>query len=108
MKKSLLSEYNTKRQIIKSFVSIDLNNGDDYNVTRFENFKINGYKLYKVEGDAFKGTINGNKVINMYYLKDGETAVLTGDFNNLLLWGGIGIVAILIVVIIFLLKSRKK
>ena len=44
----------------------------------------------------------------MYYLKDGETAVLTGDFNNLLLWGGIGIVAILIVVIIFLLKSRKK
>lgn len=101
-------DYNTKRQIIKSFVSIDLNNGDDYNVTRFENFKINGYKLYKVEGDAFKGTINGNKVINMYYLKDGETAVLTGDFNNLLLWGGIGIVAILIVVIIFLLKSRKK
>ena len=71
-------------------------------------FKINGYKLYKVEGDAFKGTINGNKVINMYYLKNGETAVLTGDFNNLLLWGGIGIVAILIVVIIFLLKSRKK
>ena len=101
-------DYNTKKQIIKSFVSIDLNNGDDYNVTRFENFKINGYKLYKVEGDAFKGTINGNKVINMYYLKDGETAVLTGDFNNLLLWGGIGIVAILIVVIIFLLKSRKK
>ena len=44
----------------------------------------------------------------MYYLKDGETAVLTGDFNNLLLWGGIGIVAILIVVINFLLKSRKK
>ena len=103
-------DYNTKKQIIKSFVSIKLNNGDAYNVERFENYKINGYKLYKVEGDAFKGTINGNKVINMYYLKNGEKAVFTGDFNNILLWAGIAVVTILILVVILLVsrKSRKK
>lgn len=103
-------DYNTKKQIIKSFVSIKLNNGDAYNVERFENYKINGYKFYKVEGDAFKGTINGNKVINMYYLKNGEKAVFTGDFNNILLWAGIAVVTILILVVILLVsrKSRKK
>lgn len=100
-------DYNTKKNIAKSFVSVKLNEGESYNVERCNALKIDGYKYYKTTGDLLKGTIDKNKVINVYYLKNGETAVNTGDYNNLLIWIAVGAVAIIAIVVITI-KSRKK
>lgn len=102
-------DFNNKKSIYKSFVSVPLNEGENYSVTKLNGLKLNGYKYYKTTGDPLEGTINENKVINVYYLKNGETAVKTGDYNNIMLWSGIGIVALVLVVILGMKnKSMKK
>ena len=99
--------YNNKKSIYKSFVSIKLNEGDYYNVTKYNALKINGYNYYKTVGDPLKGYIDGNKVINVYYLKNGETAVKTGDNNNILLWITVGLIGIIVVAVVVIIRRKS-
>ena len=99
--------YNNKKSIYKSFVSIKLNEGDYYNVSKYNALKINGYNYYKTVGDPLKGYIDGNKVINVYYLKNGETAVKTGDNNDILLWITVGLIGIIVVAVVVIIRRKS-
>lgn len=64
--------------------------------------KIPSYKYVETLGNV-KGTIKDkDAVINIHYLKCGEEAGKT-EYNNLILWVGLGILAI---VIIFILNKN--
>ena len=52
--------------------------GSSYDVTAQDKIAIEGYTYVETSGDALTGTLNGNKVINVYYSKttdidDGDT-----------------------------------
>lgn len=52
--------------------------GTTYDVTAQDKIAIEGYTYVETSGDALTGTLNGNKVINVYYSKttdidDGDT-----------------------------------
>ena len=44
--------------------------GSSYDVTAQDKIAIEGYTYVETSGDALTGTLNGNKVINVYYTKD--------------------------------------
>ena len=44
--------------------------GSSYDVTAQDKIAITGYTYVETTGDALTGTLNGNKVINVYYTKD--------------------------------------
>ena len=46
--------------------------GYKYDVTGFDAISIDGYTYVETTGDALTGTLNGNKVINVYYSKDAD------------------------------------
>lgn len=57
--------------------------GSSYDVTAQEKIAIEGYTYVETSGDALTGTLNGNKVINVYYSKttdidDGDTPANPG------------------------------
>ena len=43
-----------------------------YDVTAQDKIAITGYTYVETTGDALTGTLNGNKVINVYYTKDND------------------------------------
>lgn len=43
-----------------------------YDVTAQDKIAIEGYTYVETSGDALTGTLNGNKVINVYYTKDAD------------------------------------
>ena len=49
--------------------------GSSYDVTAKDAIDIAGYAYDSTSGDYLKGTLRGNKVINVYYIKDAEPAV---------------------------------
>lgn len=95
------------RSIIKSYISSPMDDGSNYDVTNYNNIKIKGYNYYKTSGDLLKGILNSDKIINVHYLKDGEEAAKTGDDNNLILWVGIGILALAMIFILNKKSSNK-
>ena len=58
-------------------------------------------------GDPLKGYIDGNKVINVYYLKNGETAVKTGDNNDILLWITVGLIGIIVAAVVVIIRRKS-
>ena len=46
--------------------------GSSYDVTAQDKIAITGYTYVETTGDALTGTLNGSKVINVYYSKDAE------------------------------------
>ena len=44
----------------------------DYDVTAQDKIAIEGYTYVETTGDALTGTLNGNKVINVFYSKDAD------------------------------------
>ena len=103
-------DYNTHEKVYKSYVSSSINQGQKYNLNKYNALNISGYKYYKTTGDPLSGTMDNNKVINVYYLKKGESVVSTGDYGNLYVWMGLLAISVFIVlgIIIFKIKSRHK
>lgn len=101
-------DYNKKESIIKSYVSVKINSGESYDVSKYDALKITGYDYYMTNGDPLKGTLNKNKVINVYYVKNGEEVVNTGE-DSILLWvvAGVGAVIAIAAILIFKRKSNK-
>ena len=103
-------DYNTHEKVYKSYVSSSINQGQKYNLNKYNALNISGYKYYKTTGDPLSGTMDSNKVINVYYLKKGESIVSTGDYGNLYVWMGLLTISVFIIlgIIIFKIKSTHK
>ena len=55
---------------LRTAYSITQREGTSYDVTAQDAIAIEGYTYAETTGDALKGTLNGNKTINVYYTKD--------------------------------------
>ena len=76
--------------------------------------KIDGYKYVKTEGKV-KGNLKNqgsSEIIKVYYEKienlsnNEKSNVKTGDYNNLLLWIGVALVALIILFAV--MRKNKK
>ena len=76
--------------------------------------KIDGYKYVKTEGQV-KGNLKNqgsSEIIKVYYEKienlsnNEKSNVKTGDYNNLLLWIGVALVALIILFAV--MRKNKK
>ena len=54
---------------LRTAYSITQREGTSYDVTAQDAIAIEGYTYAETTGDALKGTLNGNKTINVYYTK---------------------------------------
>ena len=86
----------------------------DYDVTNQTQKKIDGYKYVKTEGKV-KGNLKNqgsSEIIKVYYEKienlsnNEKSNVKTGDYNNLLLWIGVALVALIILFAV--MRKNKK
>lgn len=100
-------DYNKKQNIIEPFVSVKINSGETYDFSKYDALKINGYKYYMTSGDPVKGTLDKNKVINVYYVKNGEEVVNTGD-DSVLKWMVITVIAIVVLAILVIFRRARK
>ena len=55
--------------------SVTLRQYSDYDVSAYDAIAIPGYTYVETSGDALRGVLNGDKVINVYYSKDGVQEV---------------------------------
>lgn len=58
---------------IASSHSERLSSGSSYDVSGYDAVAIAGYRYDRTTGDSLTGTMNGNKVINVYYIADEVT-----------------------------------
>ena len=68
--------------LAESYVLNDVEEGGKYNVALAAGKLIDGYTLAGVVGDAVYGTADGNKVINVIYLKNYQVKVRYLDEDN--------------------------
>lgn len=62
-------DIDTNKSIHYSNILTELTWNQEYDVSRFDAIDIDGYTYVETRGDAVKGTIDGNKVIDVYYKK---------------------------------------
>ena len=68
--------------LAESYVQDNVAEGTKYNVSLQAGRFIDGYTLAGVIGDAVYGTVDGNKVINVIYLKNYQVTVRYLDEDN--------------------------
>ncbi len=62
-------DIDTNKSIHYSNILTELTWDEEYDVSRFDGIDIDGYTYVETRGDAVTGTIDGNKVIDVYYKK---------------------------------------
>lgn len=62
-------DIDTNKSIHYSNVLTELTWNEEYDASRFDAIDIDGYTYVETRGDAVTGTIDGNKVIDVYYKK---------------------------------------
>lgn len=62
-------DIDTNKSIHYSNILTELTWNQEYDASRFDAIDIDGYTYVETRGDAVKGTIDGNKVIDVYYKK---------------------------------------
>lgn len=62
-------DIDTNKSIHYSNILTELTWNQEYDVSRFDAIDIDGYTYVETRGDAVTGTIDGNKVIDVYYKK---------------------------------------
>lgn len=94
-----------------------------YDVSQYEKTLISGYTYVRTDGDAYIGTLDGNKIINLYYCKaetgSGNTddsdnpgnmnnseMVDTGDHSNIMMWSIISMLSVLGIMMSIRIKRR--
>ena len=60
-------------KIADSYISPSRMESSRYDVSEYDAIAINGYTYDATEGDPVSGVLNGNKVINVYYVADEPT-----------------------------------
>lgn len=60
-------EENTNKVLETAFVTTPVREGESYDVSEYQNKQIKDYVFVRSEGDNFTGTLDENKVINLYY-----------------------------------------
>lgn len=95
--------------------------GKLYDVSAYEKTQIDGYTYVRTDGDAYTGTLDSDKVINLYYRKapadstdnnggnntDSGDKVDTGDHSNIMLWSIIAMISALGIVAALGMKRRR-
>ena len=64
----------TKEAIAETYVTTEAVVGSEYDVTAQDQIAIDGYTYSHTDGDATTGTLDGHKVVNVYYIR-GEGAL---------------------------------
>lgn len=67
------------RSIASSYTSPSHIEGSSYDVSAYDAIAIDGYTYDSTSGDALTGVLNGNKVVNVYYVADEETDIDDGE-----------------------------
>ena len=67
------------RSIASSYTSPSHIEGSSYDVSAYDAIAIDGYTYDSTSGDALTGILNGNKVVNVYYVADEETDIDDGE-----------------------------
>lgn len=67
------------RSIASSYTSPSHIEGSSYDVSSYDAIAIDGYTYDSTSGDALTGVLNGNKVVNVYYVADEETDIDDGE-----------------------------
>ncbi|WP_415980041.1 InlB B-repeat-containing protein [Faecalicoccus pleomorphus] len=62
-------DIDTNKSIHYSNILTELTWNEEYDVSRFDAIDIDGYTYVETRGDTVTGTIDGNKVIDVYYKK---------------------------------------
>ena len=77
----------TGEKVAASYTSPSRIQGSRYDVTEYDAIAIDGYTYDSTSGDALTGTLNSNKVVNVYYVADDtdipDDDTPTGDVPDL-------------------------